>query len=405
MLVLGLSSGAVSVVDERRGTETFRNNAYDVDLGDDDPLRVSGDRPDYGVCVATAPDGSGVASGHCTDAKWRVWNLDGTTRTTKSSRLHGVDSIKYSPNGKLLAVTGFYWPVDPDNDNALHAENRLEVFDAVTHEHKWGSRSLHSMYHDIPHTVTFSGDSMYVAVVCQFDSVGFRLTHDGLPQDGRLLLQGIGEFCPTNHALFAVATSTHLEMWRPSSRTFEWQVPIGEDRDDDGAHLQNFVRFSPDGDMIATRHTPGIEENAANVCIVDARNGEELVTLDHGNGHHINDVCFSTDGRKLACVGRRDTAQNAYDRSTRGICVVWDPVEGSKLFTMLYKDPEIRSVAFGRDDYNLETDRRLALGATQHAKSGNDGGISRLDAQLIRMILDSDLREWTPSARRVIEID
>jgi WD40 repeat protein len=359
MLVLGLESGAVRLLDETCGKQLWHNEQYNS------PSTTVRIRP-RGVSVACSPHGRYIASVDRSSESWTIWNLDGTTEHIQPGNMRGLESVTFSPCNRLIAVISFH--------------GTMKVYNTKTYTQLWELKTPNML-----HSVSFSGDSKFVAAVSMCGTVHIRYAATGIGLK-TIITEGVGEFCPTDNNLFATTNGDDLALWNIETAQTKWKIKHGRD---DYLEIRNFARFSPDGKTIATVQQDKMpeysdqesdsdaeevhEEQTNYVLVVDAANGETKFSLAHLMGYSVYDAAFSPDGGQLACVGSYAV--------TRGMCALWNMSDGNMICHIRQSSP-IRSVAW----VDIEVQRREALAMVLHDRLGAGARLRIVDEEVLRMI-------------------
>jgi len=450
MLVLGLQTGAVSLVDETDGEEMWREKDYVSHYQRRAHHRHRPHLSHPWVCVAVPPyDRSRIASVQKAGNNWTLRDTD--RGMILSSSLHapaaGLETVVFSPCGTMLATTS--------------AASRLDVFDARSSHHLWsvsttpaGVADCNAHWRDKLDSASFSAHSTYIAAVCLGGRVHIRSAHTGTPVR-TIEMHGRGEFSPAYNHLFATVTVSSLALWNVDTEQTVWQHgPSGGDLGAAPDWGPSLLRFAPDGgtiaymqpDAVPRDHTQaGLALNPApwdeeadtgqdDVQLVDAatggdrhsavlraaqvpdRNGttpddrdgsvpgDQEGTADDGDGqlpNDIRDMAWSPDGRKLACVGLA-TCPVSPGHGRSGVCVVWDAPERTVL-CRIHSGATIASVAWARD-YKQE-ERRLALAMGLHKRLGEASGVKALDPDLLRLSYPDAVPPPSGAGPALFEID
>jgi WD40 repeat protein len=330
MLVFGLGSGEVSLVDETNGETLWCEKRYD-EVGT------------RGMSVACSPDGNCIASVDRSSRRWTLWDIDGTIHPYPKHGLMGwLEYVTFSPCNKLIAI--------------ISCEGRMKVYDTHTNLVFWDYYS-----DDLLYSASFSADSEFIAAVSKYGSVHIRYASTGNAFKN-MDMGGLGEFCPINNNLFATTNGDFLALWNIETEAKIWNVKHGRDTFWD---IQNFARFSPDGKTIATvqqdrrQESPDpvsdsgtdsdteedYEDQINNVLVVHTANGQTKFSLKHQKFDSVYEAAFSHDGNQLACVGSCPENQ--------GFCVIWNMSDGNVIYR-LYSLCDIRSLAWVSDMHRHE---------------------------------------------------
>ncbi|KAJ5675395.1 NACHT and WD40 domain protein [Penicillium macrosclerotiorum] len=276
--------------------------------------------------VAFSPDGRLLASGS-RDKTVRLWDpVTGALTQTLEGHSDSVQSVAFSPDGQLLASGS--------------DDKTVRLWDPVT-----GAL-----------TQTLEGHSSSV------QSVAFS-------PDGRLLASG--SFDQT------------VRLWDPVTGALTQTLESHSDS------VQS-VAFSPDGQLLAS----GSDDKT--VRLWDPVTGALTQTLE-GHSDWVQSVAFSPDGRLLASGSR--------DRTVR----LWDPVTGALTQTLEGHSNSVRSVAFSPDGQLLASgsdDRTVRLwdpvtGALTQTLEGHSSSVQSVafspDGRLLASgSIDQTVRLWDP---------
>ena len=361
MFVLGLRNGSLSLVDEENDIQCWRRRQYEVPIPTTGVFRV----PTRGVSVACSPDGSCIASVDRSSTNFKIWNLDGTTKSILCGNIGDLESITFSPRGTLLAILSF--------------DGRIQVYNTKKHGMLWHDKTPFGAY-----SVSFSGDSKFVAAAAKDGSAWIWGAATGKIFK-KMFMGGVGEFCPTDSNLFATTDGDDLSLWNIETEEAIWNVVHGRD---DYLDIQNFAHFSPDGKMIATVQQDRIpdaedpesdieeelSEDPNYVVVVHAANGKTKFSLEHERWSSVYEAAFSPDGRHLACVGDKG--------EVHGLCVLWNTSDGNATCKIIVGCP-IRSIAWV---YKYSEMRRESLAMVKHDRLGADSELRVLDEEILRMI-------------------
>ena len=188
-----------------------------------------------------------------------------------------VTALAYSPDGKLLASSGYHEVLLWNPDDGKLVRRITNVAERV-------------------HDLKFSSDGQQIAVACGTPAQIGELKIFSV-QDGKLL----GDFGISDDAFFAVA-------WSPDGKRI---ASAGADRVirvhdiasgkeeltiEDHADFVMGLAFSPDGKKLASAS----RDKTAKVF--DATTGDSLVTFN-GHGDTVYDVSFTPDGKQVITSG------------------------------------------------------------------------------------------------------
>ena len=300
--------------------------------------------------MALSPDGSLLA----TSGRWdlNLWDVSTGKRlqTLTGDGKEEVSSVKFSPDGSLLAIswtneTTSLWDVNtgerlqtltgaarvwfsPDGSLLAGVNSRrgeyIGLWDVATGEH------LQSFIGGGVGYITFNSDGSLLVHTGYFwrevnTDRPFRtitghtndLTSPRFISDGSLLVvDGVGI------GLWDVNTGEHLRI-------------LTEHTNKKRSNIVGFSAFSPDGNLLA-----GSGSFSKILCLWDANTGELLRTLT-GHAANIRSVMFSPDGNTLA--------SGDFD----GTIHLWDANTGKLLRTLTGHTTVVVSMAFSPDGNTL----------------------------------------------------
>jgi WD40 repeat protein len=330
---------------------------------------------DVVLSLASSRDGRWLASGSL-DAEIRVWDLaDGWRVRTVAPPIgphHGVYSLAFSPDGRLLAAetidglkiweTATWMPLpspptrtagesmplafSPDGRwLAVAGQASLRVWDTA----RWRLHVL--LGTDVPESSTFtiSRDGRVLAFGSSDGAIRlWDLTSGGAVRTIRSQGSGIWSLAVSPDARWVVSSAARVA---PGSTEVDsiirvWSARDGHRRYDLAGHTDGVtvVAFSPDGSVLASGswdHTIRLWDPAA---------GRTLHTLTRHTGQ-INAIAFSPDGRLLASgAGLEDYRHwqgdgHAVDPTIK----LWDVVSGREIRTLTGSAGEVVSLAFSPD--------------------------------------------------------
>ena len=258
--------------------------------------------------AALSPDGASVATVDA-DGLIRLWD----TATAKPRAIAGnpqyiFQCIEFSPDGKLIAVTG-----ETKNREAV-VELRDAVSGQITASLKGHTRFVTS--------AAFSPDSQTLATGSEDRQI--KLWDVSAGQE-RLTIKAHNDsvrtvaFAPDGNRLVSVGLDDRARVW---------DVKSGKQLLEIESHAA--AKFSPDGRLIAA------DSNKHLVKLWDAFTGRELRSL-RGHSGNPRVIAFSPDGGRLASTGEDQTIR------------IWDVETGLELLALKGHSRSVSSLAFSRD--------------------------------------------------------
>ncbi|MCI0663929.1 MAG: serine/threonine protein kinase [Acidobacteria bacterium] len=273
--------------------------------------------------VAISPNVAAVATvgNHGTITMWDI--RTGEALKIVRNPQYSFQSVDYSPDGKLIAVTG----------GSKNLAAVVELRDALTGQ-IITSLSGHTRYVT---AVAFSLDGKSVATGSEDRRIKIWDVSTGKE---RLTIEG------HKSSVRAVAFSSdgnRLVSEGSDNRARVWDTKNGKQLLEIESHAT--ARFSPDGRLIATG------SNNHLVKLWDAFTGQEIRVL-RGHSGDLRAISFSPDGKRLASTGEDQTIR------------IWDPETGLELLALKGHSGRVSSLAFSRDGRLLissSKDRTLRL--------------------------------------------
>jgi eukaryotic-like serine/threonine-protein kinase len=238
-----------------------------------------------------------------------LWDIRaGKALNVISNRQYSLQSVEYSPDGKLLAVTG----------GSKNNEVVVELRDAVTGQ-LITSLAGHTRYVT---AVAFSPDGKFLATGSEDRQIKLWDVSTGRE---RLTIEG------DNGSVRSVAFSSdgnRLISEGNGNRASVWDVSTGKQL----LKIESYAmaKFSPDGKLIATGSTNHL------VKLRDASTGREIRVL-RGHSGNLRAISFSPDGKRLASTGEDQTIR------------IWDPETGLELLALKGHTGRVSSLTFSPD--------------------------------------------------------
>ncbi|GAA1345902.1 serine/threonine-protein kinase [Saccharothrix algeriensis] len=262
--------------------------------------RVKGHR-DAIYDVAFSPDGAEFATvGE--DGAAVVWKADGTEARRFTRDRTVLTSVRYSPDGELIAVSGRP-PVGSEEDRdellLLKASDLTESPVRRPTRNEPRNQPATDNAANYPNGIAFSPDGRTLAVTLSAGKVGLwnlvdpgaewtvLAGHDGIAIDA--------EFSPDGTTLATVGSDRLVRLWRARDGQ-----PAGELTGSDSTVRR--VAFSPDGRTIAAVGQDTV------VRLWDAADKRLLARLDR-HEDQLNDVAFHPSGSRIASASADGTVR------------------------------------------------------------------------------------------------
>ncbi len=292
--------------------------------------------------MSFSPDGKRLASASRGEGGIRLWEISTGKFLTKwfHVRMGQVESVRFSPDGKRLATGGH--------------DNVVRLFDTST-----GKELLTLQGHASSVTsFSFSPDGKRLASGSLDKTIKLWDTSTGkelLTLQGHARSVSSVSFSPDGKRLASGSWDRTIKLWDTSTREEVLAFP------ESGGGVTS-LSFSPDGKRLASA-----SGNGENIKLWDSSTGKELLTLQgrrpgvspgiHSPG---GQVAFSSDGKRLAAAGKKDST-----------ITLWDSSTGKELLTLQGHTGTVISVSFSPDGKRLASgswDRTIKLWDTSTGK-------------------------------------
>lgn len=274
------------------------------------PHRVLKGHDGWVMKLAFSPDNQALASADIDDGLI-LWNKSTATLTTRFPNRNVIQSVAFSPDGKLFVSGGYNKTIDvwdvPNN-------KLIKALDS----HK-----------DYIHALAFSNDGKFLASGSWDDTVR---VWDVTSWTSMLTLahpESVWDvaFSPDGSTLASIDFKGKIRLWNAKTGKLERDFSV-----DDGS---GFVRFSPGGKLLATGADLAI-------ALVDPQTGKVVRKLE-GHERSPTAAAFSPDGQRLASV--------AWDGTLR----IWNVDTGALVEILTKRGGHFRDVAFSPDGQTIAT--------------------------------------------------
>jgi len=277
--------------------------------------------------LAFTADGRLLAAG-ADDKKLRLWDITTKSERVKTTILSDFALIKFSSDGRLVAV----------------ADNYVV--------HVWDTSSSKEVS-----TITIPNSGVYQehgGVFAAFTPDGKRLATSGFGTQTYVWEVDTGkqvqQFKGRTNMAYAVAFSEDGTQLTSGGRT-RWDLRTGQGRRLSSSTTDKQLGMpSPDGKLIAM-----FAPNASVVTIYDATNGKTLQSLSRANfDGGVERVSFSRDGHSLAVIYTTSKGVRQIGQMPSSEVKIWDAVSGREIQTLTLNLPPVEA-GFSSDGKMLAT--------------------------------------------------
>ena len=278
--------------------------------------------------ITFSPDGKILASGSYDEGETRgLINFWDTTTWKKIKTIKGYNKVCFSPDGQTLAA------LSSDFEDAS-----IAILDVATGD-KIKALSTKTFLHDLNPvsascSITLSPDGSLLAAGCtpRWSEVGHIVLWD--VKTGDMIKELQGQEFGINSITFSPDGKLLASGGWGYTNVIIWDVKTGDrikelHRNQDNHSPVHSVAFSPDGKSLAA----GSDDYS--IILWDVAAGKNIKTLK-GHSGSVKSVVFSPDGKMLASVSSDKTI------------VLWDMVKKNKIKTIAAGKP-VHSVVFSPD--------------------------------------------------------
>jgi WD40 repeat protein len=301
------------------------------------------------TAVAFSSDGKWLAAG-CY-GRVVIWDL-ATAQPVKilTNVLGTVDDVRFSPDGKLLAVAG----------GQPSAKGDLRIYQVSD----WKLLANLGGHQDTIFSVAFSPDGKYLAsasfdkTVRLWNLAGFKLERTFTHHSDFVYSVA---FSPDGKSLISAGKDRSVKMIDPA--TGKTRLTFGGMEQDVMA-----VAISPDSKSIVSA---GLEPG---LHWWDAKTGKRI-RIQNGHGIAVNEICFTKDGKQVVSAGSDQTVR------------IWDGVSGGLQ----------RTISVGSVVYAVAVDpqgKRIASGTFDGRVCLWDVATGRQLVTLLTLPADKDTYDW-----------
>ena len=218
---------------------------------------------------------------------------------------HGVYSVAFSPDGKVIAGGSFF---------------TIKLWDVAS-----GAQLRSLEGRGLAKPLAFSPDGKVIASSSDDKTILWDVA------SGTQLRSLEGHVWPLINSV-AFSPNGKVIASGGDDKTILWDVASGAELWESDSYLTNSVTFSPDGKLLAIASGGG----SKTIELWDVMSGAQVRSLE-GHSGSVKSVAFSPDGKLLASCGKDNTIK------------LWDLASGTQLRSLEGHSSEISSIAFDPD--------------------------------------------------------
>lgn len=244
--------------------------------------------------LSFSPDGASLASSVSANDNIRIWRVsDGKLLQTLSGHRAGVNTVVYSPNGKIIATGS-----DDQTIRLWQAENKTLIAVLPTSEY------VYSLAFSSDSKFLISGGTRRGVSIWKLSDKGADLLRNvpkSISDDTHFisLISGIAispddQFIAFSYNSTAPQGTSSIRLWRVKDGVFANKLGKGDSF--------NCIVFSPDGQIIVSGTYDG------KIQLYKREDGRLINTL-HSHRASINNICFHPSGKMLASAAEDGTVR------------------------------------------------------------------------------------------------